>query len=412
MYGSKKDVKHNLFLFFVDGVVFMPAMTMISITTVIPYFLEQLGASTFQIALAASLALICNFIAQPFFGHIASRSKVMHNTFARILLLQRSIFLVFVLCIPLFASVSTVLVWAFLFFWGLFNFFVGSYSVFFTPMVIKLLPPDKRGFVRGMGYAAGSVLGLGMAMLIPFLLGRISFPLNYTVIFTIGLFFLFVDVAIFFLMRQHDDMEPNTPMSVIQYLKGMPSSIRENLPFRGMILTCMFLVVANSLLSYYTLYAVRVFSATESHLATLAALAVISTAAGHVGFGFLIDRRGPKTTSLIAAILVISAGFLALVTNTLSFLFAAWVLANLSNSSYHTTASLLLAEVSPNTKLPLYVGVYTTISLALSSAVIMLLAPVLEKIGFMALFAVVLFCGILSLLFNLFFLRRKMANAV
>jgi len=54
MYGSQKDIKHNLLLFFVDGVVFTPAMTLISVTAVIPYFLAQLGASTFQIALAAS----------------------------------------------------------------------------------------------------------------------------------------------------------------------------------------------------------------------------------------------------------------------------------------------------------------------------------------------------------------------
>jgi MFS family permease len=190
----------------------------------------------------------------------------------------------------------------------------------------------------------------------------------------------------------------------------MPSSIRKNAPFRAMILTCMFLVVSNSLLSYYTLYAIRVFSATESQIAALAALAVISGAVGHVGFGVVVDHWGPKATSVIGAILVACAGAIALTTHTINFLFAAWVLANLGNSGYGFSWSLLIGEVCPPGKLPLYVGVHTTISLALSSAVLLLLAPTLESIGFTVLFTTVLFCGLFSLLINVFVLRKQLAR--
>ena len=385
-------------------------MTLISISAVIPYFLEQLGATTFQIALAASLSLICNFVTQPFFGYLASHSSAMHKTFGKILFLQRIIFLVFVLGIPLFAGIGSVLVWMFLFFWALFNLFVGSYGVFYTPLMLKLLPPEKRGTVRGMGMAIGACLGVGAAALIPVILGRISFPYNYVTAFSLGLLFLFIDALIFFFMRQHEDVVPNIPMSIVQYIREMPSTIRKNAPFRAMILTCMFLVVSNSLLSYYTLYAIRVFSAVESQIATLAALAVISGAVGHICFGIIVDRWGPKTTSIISAVFVILAGAIALFTNTLNFLFVAWAFANLGNSAYNFSASLLLGEVSPFGKLPLYVGVDATISLALSSMVLLLLAPVLESIGFMVIFATVLACGVFSLLINLFVLRRQLTT--
>ena len=407
MYGSARDIKHNLTLFFIDGVVFTPSMTLISVTAVIPYFLARLGASTFQIALAASIALVCNFVAQPFFGYVATHSQAMHRTFGKILLLQRVIFLVFVLCIPLLAKSSVLLVWSFLFFWGVFNIFVGSYNVFHTPLLIKLLPPDKRGAIRGIGFAIGSGLGLGAAALIPVILGRIAFPYNYTLIFSLGIMFLFMDAVLFFFMRQNEHVEPNMPMNITQYLKEMPFSIRNDLKFRTMIFTCMFLVVANSLLSYYTLYAIRVFSATDSHIATLAALAVLSNAFGYVFFGALVDRRGPVLTTIISAALVIAAGAVALVTRTLGFLFAAWVFANLGSSSYGMSVALLLGEVSPPGKLPLYVGVHTTISLALSSAVLLLLAPVLESAGFMLLFAIVFACGVLSFVINLFALQKR-----
>ena len=334
MYGTEKDIRRNLFLFFVDGVLFEPGMTLISITAVIPFFLEQLGASTIQIAIAAALTYICCFVAQPFFGSIATRSRKLHRSFANVLILQRFIFLAFVLSIPLFINNSAMLVWMFLFFWGVFNFFVGSNNVFYTTLMLKLLPPNKRGMIRGLGHALGSVLGVGVASLIPVILNRITFPYNYEVIFSFGLVFLFANSIQFYFMHEHEDVEPRVPMGIVQYLKGIPESIREDKIFRAMILTCVFLVAANSLLAYYTLYAIRIFSATETHIAILAALAVISSAIGRFGFGVIIDRCGPKTTTIIAAGFVLSAGLLALVTNSLNLLFAAWVLANLGKCAY------------------------------------------------------------------------------
>ena len=409
MYGSDKDIKHNLSLFFIDGVSFMPTMTLLSASAVIPYFLAQIGATTFQIGLAASIALICTFVAQPFFGYIATHSHMMHKTFGKILLLQRSIFLVFVLCIPVFANAGTVLVYMFLFFWGLFHIFAGSYSVFHTPMLLKLLPPDKRGAIRGIGFTVGSCLGLGAAALIPVVLGRISFPYNYTLIFLLGVLFLLVNGTVFLFMRNHEHIVPNIPMSIPQYLKEMPSSIRESKPFRTMILTCMFLLAANSLLPYYTLYAIRVFSATEFHIAILTALAVLSNAFAFIVFGAILDRKGPKMPLVFAIMLAISAGALALITNSLNFLFAAWVFANIGSTCYNLTLPMLLGEVSPPAKLPLYVNVQTTISLILSSIVLLLLAPVLENIGFAVLFVTVVVCGLFSFLIYLFVLRRLLA---
>jgi len=406
MYGTKKDIKYNLTLFFLDGMLFMPAMTLIAIATVIPFFLEYLNASTFQIALAATLVSFCAFITQPLFGSIASRTKNMSTTFGWILIMQRIIFLAFALSIPIFAVNPPLLIWLFLIFWGAFNIFVGSYSVFFTPILLKLLPPEKRGAMRGVGAAIGSLLGVGIAALIPTIINNITFPFNFVVIFATGTVILLIDACFFLLMREHADVEPRIPFKITQYIKSIPSSVREDVLFRTMIIMCTFLVVANALLPYYTIYAIQVFDAIESHIATLAALAVLAGAIGHVGFGLIVDRWGPVPTSVISACLVILAGTTALATNSLYVLYVAWAFANLGITSYIITVSQLLEKVTSSEKFPLYVGVLTTISMAVSSAVVLLLAPVLENIGFTLLFVVVLTCGLASLAVNLLFFRR------
>jgi len=410
-YGSKEDIRHNLKMFFIDGISFMPTMALISISAVIPYFLDQLGASTFHIALATAMTLICVLITQPFFGYIASRAAIMHKTFSKILLMQRLSFLIFILLIPVFAGYNTLLINLFLVFWCIFNLFVGSYAVFFTPLVIRLLPPDKRGAMRGIGLAIGSLLGVGMSALIPAILSRIAFPYNYMTIFSIGSFFLLVNVAVFYNMRQSKDFEPNEPMSMTQYLKQMPSSIKESSPFRAMILTGIFLSIANAILPYYTLYAIREFSATDTHIAILAGLAILSSAFAHITFGYILDRYGPRVVAVIAACLIITAGALVLTVHSLIFLFVAWVLANLCNIGTILSVSLLLGEVSPHTKLPLYVGVYVTITMALSSVIVLVLAPVLENMGFIPLFVIVLICGLLSLAVNVLVLRKRLLRS-
>jgi MFS family permease len=397
-------------MFFLDGVLFPPSMVMISISAVIPYFLNQLGATTFQIALATSMTMICMFITQPFFGYVASKSAVMNKTFFKILLTQRLSFLVFILLIPVFARSDSLLVVVFLIFWGIFCAFTGSYAVFYGPLMLKLLPPNKRGTIRGIGFAVGSFIGVGLSALIPVILSRIVFPYNYMTIFFIGISFTLANSIAFKCMRQTDDMPPNEPMSMTQYLRQMPSTVRENPPFRAVILTCLFLTIANSLVPYYTLSAIRTFSATETHIAILSGLAIFTTAISYTALGYLVDRRGPRIATAIVAGCVITGGALALTTNSLGFLFAAWVFANLGHSGLMLVASILLGEVSPPTKLPLYVGVHFTISMALSSAVVLLLAPVLEAFGFNPLFTIVLICGLLSLLLNIFVLRKMLGK--
>ena len=409
-YGSPSDLRHNLTLFFFDGAFFMPAMTLISMAAVIPYFLNQAGATTVQIGLAASTALVCNFLLQPVFGRIASHARSPHKTFAYILLTQRIIFQVFVFCIPLFAGNGQVMIWTFLLFWAVFNLFVGAYSVFYTPLLIRLVPPHRRGTMRGLGFAAGSVVGLGAAAMIPVILKGLPYPYGYMLVFSFGSVLLIIDAILFLRLRQPEDAERATPMSVVQYVKEMPVTIRTSPPFRATVLTNLFLTVAGALLTYYTVYAIREFGATESEVGLLAALSVIGGAVGFVSFGLLLDRVGPRLVMVAAGAFMALAGLLALTTHSLVLLYIAWVLAALANSSYGVAAVPLLGIVSPAAKLPLYAGVNSVATLAASAVVLLLIAPALEHLGFWPLFVAVFLCGALSLVINQFILRRRLVG--
>jgi len=178
------------------------------------------------------------------------------------------------------------------------------------------------------------------------------------------------------------------------------------------ILVGLFLAIANAILPYYTLYAIREFAATDTHIAVLTGLAVLSGAIAFIVFGYIIDKYGPRMVAAIAACLLFAAGILVLTTQSLYILFAAWMFANICNIGTLLSVSLLTGEVAPQQKLPLYVGVYMTISMALSTIVVLLLAPMVENFGFTPIFITVLLCGILSFAINVFVLRKRLTTTV
>jgi hypothetical protein len=69
------------------------------------------------------------------------------------------------------------------------------------------------------------------------------------------------------------------------------------------------------------------------------------------------------------------------------------VLANVGAACYLKTTMLMLGDVSPSGRAPSYVGTLFAISMLVSSVAVLALAPLLDALGFTALFVLVAGCG-------------------
>jgi hypothetical protein len=74
------------------------------------------------------------------------------------------------------------------------------------------------------------------------------------------------------------------------------------------------------------------------------------------------------------------------------------------------TTMLMLGDVSPKGKSPMYVGILFSISMLLSSVLVLALAPVLEVLGFTALFVVVFVCGAMGWYLNVRVFQPRLAR--
>ncbi|MFN3699845.1 MAG: hypothetical protein ACK4SU_06555, partial [Dictyoglomus sp.] len=143
MRASKK----NRIIAFIDPALFINGMIFLNINTVIPYFLLSLSATTFHISFDNFLLTLGSFLPSIFVAKYVQNLKVKTKIFAKLLFIQRINFLLFALSIPFllrnFGNIFTV--YLFLFFYGLFNMFVGTYGPFSFRILNKIIPSDERG---------------------------------------------------------------------------------------------------------------------------------------------------------------------------------------------------------------------------------------------------------------------------
>lgn len=396
---AKKYYKRNAFLIFIDPALFMNGMTFLSITAVIPYFLIKLGATNTQISLANVLVSLGTLIPQLFIARVVQGMKYKGVNFTKVLLVQRLIFAAYVFTIPFFAvSNPRAAVIMFLIFWGIFSFFVGTYSPFYFSIMTKVIPYDKRGSLLGNSYAFGSITGLISSYLLNLFLNNIKFPLNYTVIFFVGIFILIVDALLFAIIKEPPDEVIEDDNGIMEFFKEIPLIFKTNKNFRNAVISYVFIVIANVSLSYYAVYATRVFHARPSDIAAFTAISLATNVVSNVILGQISSKFGQRTVLMISTILGIFAGLSVLLVKNMLGVFVAFSLSTVVNSGYMLSSGILISKYAEQSKISTYVAINNTITMFFSTLMFMISGKLIDAFGFMTIFTISLISAIAAFL--------------
>ena len=382
------DRKRNYILLFLDPVLFVNAMAFISINAVIPNFLNDLGASIFQISLASALVSIGAFMTQPIFAQMAMGLPVKTIVFSRLLFIQRFLLLAYALCIPVLSAYDYgITVVLFLIFWGIFNAFVGCYSPFYMSILAKVIPGNQRGRLQGFGGAAGNILAIGVAFLTGILLKYVVFPYNYTWIFGIGAFLLILDAGIFALVREESETTQKKSINYFRYIREIPHALKEQKGYAASVLGNSFLTISNVALSFYSLAAIRNFEAGPEQIALFTGIGVMVSILGSSVFGMIGDRLGHRYVLMSTALFSMLAAVVILCIHSLSAVYTAFALSSLSISGYNISSGMNVIAYAPEGQIPLYVSMNMMITLIASSLVTLLAGAVIDALSFAPLFA-------------------------
>lgn len=392
--------KRNFVLMFTDSVLFTSGMALLSVTAFITYFLASLGANAFDIGLVNSLVTIGALVSQPYFVKKVINTSTKTQSFARIMFVQRGFLLLYILSIPLLSRLNHAAnIWIFLACWGIFNFFTGSYGPYYNSLFAKMIHEQQRGRLKGFSGAVGNVLALGAVFIATLVIKHFTFPMNYAVVFFIGVVFLLLDAVDFALMKEPEEAVSHFDMNFLTYIRNIPGFLRENRVYRNIVISFSLILISQIPLAYDSAYAIRDFHAKSIEIALFASITSISNIFGNVMFGILGDRKGHHFVLQASAFFALVAAILPCFTHSITALYISFGLCNMSLCSYNVSASVLIIEKVKRSNLAMSISINTLITYTAYSLMTILGGFLIVHFSYLIIFAISGFAGILAWVF-------------
>ncbi len=315
-----------------------------------------------------TLATILLLLTSPFFGawsdKVGRRMPFLKWTTFIFIFVGVAISLVAVSPLPKIPRVALVL--------GLFFLMQYVYQVsliFYNSLLDRLSTSKTRGKVSGIGETFGE-LGwlLGPAMLLPFAMGYVTLfgESGRAQVFlpaTLALIFFGLPM-IFWLKESKDNVLPKDVSARAVYkevIEGFKSLIRQDKNVTNFLLSFMF--ISDALLTanlYFAIYLDQIFKISDFQKFLVLALMEVVAIFSCLIVGKMSDKYGSKKLLIISCVNLTLIYFLISFTSSLTFTFFLAALVGFGYGGFYTTSRVLLAKLSPPSKLGEYFGFYST----------------------------------------------------
>lgn len=413
----------NALAFCCDVGLFYVAVTFISSTTVVPAFISTLTRSEVVVGLASGIVSAAWLLPQLFIASMAARWQRKKPAILRAVWSTRPIILLLAWVTWRFAQAApaATLIVALA---SIFVFFVGdaAASVPWFDVVARALPHRRRGAVIGTGQILGSLGGVGVGMFVRYALGEHSpwaYPANFAILFAIGgVLFLLGGVTLFFVHEPPAAIAQQAAPSVRQVFASLPRILREDVPFRRLIIVRVVVGYVGSAGAFYVLYATRNLGFDIRDAGLFISAQVVGSMTAGLLLGLVQGRWGPLVhirllitlSALPPGLALLAGGVHAAAPQALIYVFmAAYFFLGIYMSGMSWPFFNWIMEYAEDARRPVYIGLMNTLT-----AVVMV-APALagwvaRSLSYPALFAGALAIALLSLGLSLSLVSTRRAR--
>lgn len=405
--------RRNFTAFLFDGILFMVAMGIIGSTTVIPDFVRRLTDSEILIGFSGSLFDIGWTLPQLFIARYIIRFTNKKWWFLGPSIPVRFVILVFAgIMLLLGRDRPELILLAFFICYGLTALGDGVVAVPWADLSGTSLDNRWRARVFGwMSAATGLIMLLIVAPRIGEVLGENGppFPQNYALLFgASGLLFALSLIPITFIHELPGGKAVKKVPSFREFIPQLGRVLREDVPYRAMVITRMLTSLFAMAQPFYIGYAtVKLGLSSEVAVPTLLALQT----AGSVGGALLYTWLGAHNNLMYLRLAILGASILplsALLAGVvgplplyLGFLTSGLALSNL----FIGYQNWVIGHASPDDR-PVYAGLFNTVAAGISLLAPIIAGTIAQQISFEALFAVALLMAYAALFVTLRYIRN------
>lgn len=303
-------VRNNFLYHLIDGSFFIFAMSFVSVHTIIPVYLKELGASSVIIGLFPALwSMGLNFPQLFITKHkpgTAIRPVLLVNAFA-----HRFSFLIIGLFSLFFAgrnnfTLVSVLVLTFL------TALSGARAIpSWVDMFSKTVPRNLRGRLIAYRQLAGSVLGAGAGYILGKVLAAFPFPQNFGILFI--LCFLLTLVSFYCLAQVKEETNSAERIDEGTQVRTALQIFRQDKNFRNFVLSDILYGMGFTANAFYAVYAIGKFGLTASASGMFTIITMGSMTVSNPLFGLLGDKKGHRLNLILFGVFSAAASLTTVV---------------------------------------------------------------------------------------------------
>jgi len=305
--------RKNFIVNVVEGGMFMAGSTFISVQTVLPAMVLDLGGSNVAVGSLGVLAWSGLFFPQIFAARYFESSPWKKPWAMRLGLLQRIILGLIAGTLFLFgANDSAAALTLFLILYALMHVVLGLTVPAWFDLVAKVTPLRRRGRLAGYRSSLAGMMGFGCSFALTWILVSFPSPVKYTLVFSVAFFLQAVSIWI---QSGLVELEPSPILEkkpLREFLSEILDLLRSNRSFRNFIVATVFLVLATISVTFFPVYAIQKFGADASIAGEFTMVMVASQVISAPAMGFLADRFGNKLTLISAATALLAAAVCAI----------------------------------------------------------------------------------------------------
>jgi MFS family permease len=365
--------RRNFWCFAADYFFFGVGLTFFGTSTVLPGFLQTLGASSAIIGLASSLQSASWLLPQLFVARQMADKALKKPHVLLPAAISRSLIVVLAAALwltggqPSWAIVILTLL-VIVGFWG----GDGMASVPWFDMMSKVIPPNRRGRLSAIGQASSGIMGLATGAVVEWMLSDQGplFPTNYAALFVLG----FAMLALSWFSTASIVEEGTPPESRVprwrEFLPDLWRVLKTDHAYRRYILCRQLYGLSALSTPFYMTYALSQLNLPARVAGRYTSIGVVGSILSAVALGWVNERYGGKRVIQISILLITSVPVLALAIPALITepAWLAWAYGlvffvfNAAMGSMMTGWMPYVLELAPDNKRATYVGLTNTLN--------------------------------------------------
>jgi MFS family permease len=352
----RATVRWNFAANVLDGSLYGFAMTLISLTGVVPVLITQMGGSGIVVGLVPVVWALGFNLPQVLMAPYVEKRKDRKAILLRTALVQRLVWLLVAAVVLLVSYVSPAVGLTLLFLGLLLSAVCSSLNMpVWFDMIARVTPQELRGRLFATRSILAAVFGIAAGAIVATVLDGISYPANFSMLFVLG--FGVSMISYYFLYVLRDNGQNTRVLETREdMLQRLPGILRRDANFRNFVIGDGLIVMALVAEAFYAVHAIDRFNLTAGAAGHFIIAMTATTVVASLFFGYLADTLGHRINLITAAVMLLFSCVLALGAPRVEVYYLVFVGSALTIGLRHISRLAIIVELCREEDRPTYIA--------------------------------------------------------